>query len=49
MATENNKNKVWNTPSDIKRRRKKVTEVTKKNAMSNIVNQFIVAIKNKHL
>jgi hypothetical protein len=49
MATQNNKNRTWTSEEQFKRRRKKVTEVEKKNAMKNIVTQFIVALKNKHM
>lgn len=49
MATENNKNRTWTSPEEIKRRRKKVTEIDKKNALKTIVNQFITALKTKHM
>jgi hypothetical protein len=49
MATENNKNRVWTSSDQFKRRRKKVTEADKKNALKTIVNQFITALKNKHM
>jgi len=49
MATENNKNKTWNSAEEFKRRRKKVTEQPKKIQLNTIVNQFITALKNKHM
>lgn len=49
MATQNNKNKTWSSIEQTKRRRKKVTENEKKIAMNTIVNQFISAIKTKHM
>ena len=49
MATEINKNRNWVSPEDIKRRRKKVTETTKKVALNTIVSQFITALKAKHM
>lgn len=49
MATENNKNKNWNSPNQFKRRRKKVTDNSKKIQLNTIINQFIVALKNKHM
>jgi len=49
MATQNNKNKVWSSIDQTKRRRKKVTEAPKKIALNTIVNQFITALKAKHI
>jgi len=49
MTTENNKNRVWTSENQFKRRRKKVTEAPKKIALNTIVNQFIAALKAKHM
>jgi hypothetical protein len=49
MGTEINKNKNWTSPTQIIRRRKKVTEPAKKVVMNNIINQFVSAIKLKHM
>jgi len=49
MATQINKNKTWNSSEEFKRRRKKVTEQSKKIQLNTIVNQFITALKNKHM
>jgi hypothetical protein len=49
MGTEINKNKIWTSSDQTKRRRKKVEEPIKKSAMNTIVNQFIVALKTKHM
>jgi hypothetical protein len=48
-TTTNNKNRVWTSEMEFKRRRKKVTETPKKNALNTIVNQFISALKAKHM
>jgi len=49
MATENNKNRIFTSLNEITRRRKKVTEAPKKIALNTIVNQFITALKAKHM
>lgn len=49
MATEINKNRVWASTEEFKRRRKKITDVPKKIALNTIVNQFITALKAKHM
>jgi|688.fasta_scaffold213734_3 hypothetical protein len=48
-TTTNNKNKVWTSQEQFKRRRKKVTESVKKTALNTIVNQFVSALKAKHM
>jgi len=48
-TTTNNKNRVWTSQEQFKRRRKKVTEPVKKTALGVIVNQFITALKAKHM
>lgn len=49
MATQINKNKIYTSTDQSKRRRKNVSEVPKKVLMNTIVNQFITAVKNKHM
>lgn len=49
MATENNKNLKYTSPESIRPVRKKLKENTSINAIKNIFNQFITAVKNKHM
>jgi hypothetical protein len=48
MATEINKNKKWSNPSDITKRRRKVSNETSINSIKSIVSLFISAVKIKH-
>jgi hypothetical protein len=49
MATENNKNIKYSSKQSVNPVRKKVTDTTQINLIKNIFNQFINAVKVKHL
>lgn len=49
MATEINKNKKWTNKLDVKKRRKKITEQSVINNVQSIMNNFISAVKIKHM
>ena len=48
MATEINKNKKWDNQSEIKKRKRKVSNTSTINGIKSIVNLFISAVKTKH-